>query len=130
MHKARIGLGLILLALQLSCAQNSPVSGPAKPAVAEDPDLAYVRKRVLSMEPQLKTIYTQESVLQPQEGSVKITIRISDKGWVDLAELHVLAGNLSPHFLNELKSAALKWRFAVDKKISYHFKVRFTRKRI
>jgi hypothetical protein len=118
---------LILLALLGGCGFLELVQNPRPLQPDRDSDLDYVKKRVTRLTPQLQGVYRQESIVNPQEGTARITLHISDKGFVQKAEVAPLAGNLDQHLLNEFKSIALNWRFAVGRKIVYTFKIRFTR---
>lgn len=88
---------------------------------------ATIAARVNSLKGRINQAFVSEYNVQPQAGSVAITLYIGADGAVRAADVVPQSGDLTTQFLQKVQQQVLTWRFSVSEMAKYRFVMQFRR---
>jgi len=88
---------------------------------------ATIAARVNSLKGRINQSFVSEYNVQPQAGSVAITLYIGADGSVRAADVVPQSGDLTTQFLQKVQQQVLTWRFSVSEMAKYRFVMQFRR---
>ncbi|MEF3694219.1 MAG: hypothetical protein V3576_02620 [Candidatus Cloacimonadota bacterium] len=88
---------------------------------------ATIAARVNSLKGRINQAFVSEYNVQPQAGSVAITLYVGADGSVRAADVVPQSGDLTTQFLQKVQQQVLTWRFSVSEMAKYRFVMQFRR---
>ena len=87
---------------------------------------ANIQNQINALKPQIKYLYTVESMIQEIYGRIEFVIIIGANGKVIAVDFNISEGSyFSPSFLKKARNAILKWKIKVKEPIEWYFTMTF-----